>query len=208
MPRGGVLLDDVGPGDVRRHQFRRELNALEREASVCADRADHERFRRAGQSRDQAMSADKQRNQNLIEHFFLSTITCRLGENIVAQFGNRSMRFFFNSAESDRVVQWEPSLFPRFIPSWQSIAQLDPDSAELKKRIERFQNAVPTIVPRQSGKSIVGTGRSARSGSDFAVCRRHCLITGLPGTAKTLMVRTIAQTLGLAFKRIQFQRRT
>ena len=32
----------------------------------------------------------------------------------------------------------------------------------------------------------------------------HCLITGLPGTAKTLMVRTIAQTLGLAFKRIQF----
>jgi MoxR-like ATPase len=32
----------------------------------------------------------------------------------------------------------------------------------------------------------------------------HCLITGLPGTAKTLMVRTIAQTLGLAFRRIQF----
>jgi MoxR-like ATPase len=30
------------------------------------------------------------------------------------------------------------------------------------------------------------------------------LITGLPGTAKTLMVRTIAQTLGLVFKRIQF----
>jgi MoxR-like ATPase len=32
----------------------------------------------------------------------------------------------------------------------------------------------------------------------------HCLITGLPGTAKTLMVRTIAQTLGLEFRRIQF----
>jgi MoxR-like ATPase len=32
----------------------------------------------------------------------------------------------------------------------------------------------------------------------------HCLITGLPGTAKTLLVRTIAQTLGLIFKRIQF----
>jgi MoxR-like ATPase len=32
----------------------------------------------------------------------------------------------------------------------------------------------------------------------------HCLITGLPGTAKTLMVRTIAQTLGLVFKRVQF----
>jgi MoxR-like ATPase len=32
----------------------------------------------------------------------------------------------------------------------------------------------------------------------------HCLITGLPGTAKTLMVRTIARTLGLLFTRIQF----
>jgi MoxR-like ATPase len=32
----------------------------------------------------------------------------------------------------------------------------------------------------------------------------HCLITGMPGSAKTLMVRTIAQALGLVFKRIQF----
>jgi MoxR-like ATPase len=32
----------------------------------------------------------------------------------------------------------------------------------------------------------------------------HCLITGLPGLAKTLLVRTIAQTLGLTFRRIQF----
>ncbi len=32
----------------------------------------------------------------------------------------------------------------------------------------------------------------------------HCLITGLPGTAKTLLVRTLAQALGLVFRRIQF----
>jgi MoxR-like ATPase len=32
----------------------------------------------------------------------------------------------------------------------------------------------------------------------------HCLITGMPGTAKTLLVRTLAQALALAFKRIQF----
>ncbi|MBV9938196.1 MAG: AAA family ATPase, partial [Acidobacteriaceae bacterium] len=32
----------------------------------------------------------------------------------------------------------------------------------------------------------------------------HCLLTGLPGTAKTLLVRTLAQTLGLKFNRIQF----
>jgi MoxR-like ATPase len=32
----------------------------------------------------------------------------------------------------------------------------------------------------------------------------HCLITGMPGTAKTLLVRTLASALGLMFKRIQF----
>jgi MoxR-like ATPase len=32
----------------------------------------------------------------------------------------------------------------------------------------------------------------------------HCLITGMPGTAKTLLVRTLAIALGLTFKRIQF----
>src|SRR5215203_342178 len=32
----------------------------------------------------------------------------------------------------------------------------------------------------------------------------HCLITGMPGTAKTLLVRTLASALGLSFKRIQF----
>ena len=32
----------------------------------------------------------------------------------------------------------------------------------------------------------------------------HCLITGLPGLAKTLLVHSVAKTLGLIFKRIQF----
>jgi MoxR-like ATPase len=32
----------------------------------------------------------------------------------------------------------------------------------------------------------------------------HSLITGMPGLAKTLLVRSISQTLGLSFKRIQF----
>lgn len=32
----------------------------------------------------------------------------------------------------------------------------------------------------------------------------HCLVTGMPGTAKTLLVRTLADALGLQFDRIQF----
>lgn len=34
--------------------------------------------------------------------------------------------------------------------------------------------------------------------------RGHCLLVGVPGLAKTLLVNTIAKTLGLSFNRIQF----
>ncbi len=35
-------------------------------------------------------------------------------------------------------------------------------------------------------------------------CRAHCLIVGVPGLAKTLLVRTLSQILDLRFNRIQF----
>jgi MoxR-like ATPase len=84
-----------------------------------------------------------------------------------------------------------------------SIAQLDPDSAELKKRIERFQTVRDNILA-QVRQVIVGQEDVLDQILISLFVGGHCLITGLPGTAKTLMVRTIAQTLGLAFKRIQF----
>ena len=69
---GGIFLDDVGAGDVGGHQVGRELDALEDQAQRLGDGAHHQRLRGAGQAGDQAMAADKQRSQNLIEHFFLS----------------------------------------------------------------------------------------------------------------------------------------
>src|ERR1700757_4374876 len=84
-----------------------------------------------------------------------------------------------------------------------SIAQLDPDSAELKKRIERFQSARDNILA-QVRQVIVGQEEVLDQILLSLFVGGHCLITGLPGTAKTLMVRTISQTLGLVFKRIQF----
>ena len=84
-----------------------------------------------------------------------------------------------------------------------SIAQVDPNSAELKQRIERFQSARDNIIG-QVQKVIVGQEEVIDQILTALFVGGHCLITGLPGTAKTLMVRTIAQTLGLVFKRIQF----
>ena len=35
-------------------------------------------------------------------------------------------------------------------------------------------------------------------------CNGHCLLVGVPGLAKTLLVQTISKTLGMSFNRIQF----
>ena len=77
------------------------------------------------------------------------------------------------------------------------------DAAELKTRIVRFQEVHREIV-RQVRRVIVGQEEVLEQVMIALFVGGHCLITGLPGTAKTLLVRTIAQTLGLEFKRIQF----
>jgi len=84
-----------------------------------------------------------------------------------------------------------------------AIAGLDRDAAELQQRIERFQ-AVRDGILRQVRQVIVGQDEVLDQILIALFVGGHCLITGMPGTAKTLMVRTIAQTLGLTFRRIQF----
>src|ERR1700736_3191121 len=77
------------------------------------------------------------------------------------------------------------------------------DSAELKKRIDRFYAVRDGIL--EQDRQVIGGQEVVRDQILIGLfVGGHCLITGLPGTAKTLMVRTIAQTLGLLFKRIQF----
>src|ERR1700719_3235730 len=84
-----------------------------------------------------------------------------------------------------------------------TLAVLNLDSVELKRRVERFQSVRDSILA-QVRQVIVGQEEVLDQVLTALFVGGHCLITGLPGTAKTLMVRTIAQTLGLVFKRIQF----
>src|SRR5690348_163863 len=64
----------------------------------------------------------------------------------------------------------------------------------------------------QSRQRILGELRKVIVGQDEVVdevlmalfCGGHCLITGVPGLAKTLLVKTLSQILDLSFKRIQF----
>src|SRR5471030_2236887 len=79
--------------------------------------------------------------------------------------------------------------------------QVDPDA--LKARIARFREVDSEIV-RQVSRVIVGQEEVIEQVRIGLFVGGHCLITGLPGTAKTLLVRTMAEVLGLEFKRIQF----
>ena len=53
-------------------------------------------------------------------------------------------------------------------------------------------------------KVIVGQEEVVQQVLISIFCNGHCLLVGVPGLAKTLLVQTIADSLGLNFNRIQF----
>ena len=81
-----------------------------------------------------------------------------------------------------------------------SANQLEPDAREL---VSKFHDRVETIRS-QVRRVIVGQDEVVDHLLLTLFVGGHCLITGMPGTAKTLLVRTLASVLGLSFKRIQF----
>src|SRR5213082_1049330 len=53
-------------------------------------------------------------------------------------------------------------------------------------------------------KVIVGQQQVVRQSMIALACGGHCILRGVPGLAKTLLVKTLAQALDLRFNRIQF----
>ena len=70
--------------------------------------------------------------------------------------------------------------------------------------------AVDTLVQKyhalrnEIGKVIVGQDDVIQEVLISVFSRGHCLLIGVPGLAKTLLVNTISRTLGLTYSRIQF----
>jgi MoxR-like ATPase len=54
------------------------------------------------------------------------------------------------------------------------------------------------------GKVIIGQDQVVKDSLISIFSNGHCLLVGVPGLAKTLLVNTIAQVLGLSYNRIQF----
>lgn len=59
-------------------------------------------------------------------------------------------------------------------------------------------------VKRELGKVIIGQRAVVDQILLALICGGHCLITGAPGLAKTLLVKSVAQIFRLKFQRIQF----
>ncbi len=72
--------------------------------------------------------------------------------------------------------------------------------------VTAIQNLVQrrTILKKEIAKIIVGQDEVVDQILLSIFSGGHALLVGVPGLAKTLMVNTIAQALGLNFKRIQF----
>ena len=73
------------------------------------------------------------------------------------------------------------------------------DVKDLEKLSQAYKN-----VRRELGKVIVGQEEVIEQLMIAIFARGHCLLEGVPGLAKTLMVSTLSETLNLEFNRIQF----
>src|SRR5438128_4530828 len=76
------------------------------------------------------------------------------------------------------------------------------DDADLQA-VEKLKSAHATIKA-ELAKVIVGQDKVIDEILISIFTRSHALLVGVPGLAKTLMISSLAQTLHLGFKRIQF----
>ena len=76
----------------------------------------------------------------------------------------------------------------------------DVDGVEIVKKI----SAVRDKINHELKKVIIGQDDIIEEITISLLTRGHCLMTGVPGLGKTLLVKSIAEIFSLSFKRIQF----
>ncbi|MBN2145041.1 MAG: MoxR family ATPase [Candidatus Aureabacteria bacterium] len=79
-----------------------------------------------------------------------------------------------------------------------------PIMAEIEKEaIEKLAHASTSLM-NEMEKSVIGQTRVIREMLIALFSGAHCLIEGVPGLAKTLMIKTLGEVMDLKFSRIQF----
>jgi MoxR-like ATPase len=75
--------------------------------------------------------------------------------------------------------------------------------AEIKQRMERARRSFDELKA-EMGRMIVGHEELIEQVFIALICGGHCLLEGVPGLGKTLMVRSLGEILSLSFSRVQF----
>jgi MoxR-like ATPase len=77
------------------------------------------------------------------------------------------------------------------------------EAVALGDEVARQSDAANALV-RALGGVVLGQEPAIREAVSALIARGHVLLEGVPGTAKTLLVRSLSLALGLEFRRIQF----
>ena len=77
------------------------------------------------------------------------------------------------------------------------------NESEKAATVDALQQSLAELEA-EIAKVIVGQREVVRQLMVAVACGGHCLLRGVPGLAKTLLVKTLAQSLDLRFNRVQF----
>ena len=78
----------------------------------------------------------------------------------------------------------------------ESVADIEKRIADARRTFDEVKNEI--------GRVIVGHAELIEQVFIALVCGGHCLLEGVPGLGKTLLVRSLGEILNLSFSRIQF----
>jgi MoxR-like ATPase len=77
------------------------------------------------------------------------------------------------------------------------------DAAAVRGEVDEFRSQID-LLRKEIAKSIVGNHEVVDGVITCLLAGGHALLEGVPGLGKTMLVRTLAETLSLRFSRIQF----
>src|SRR5262245_45960354 len=86
------------------------------------------------------------------------------------------------------------------LPSRERTGPVDESDLRAAEQLTRVYRQ----MTQQLGRVIVGQNEVLKQVLIALFCQGHCILEGVPGLAKTLMISRIAQLLSLTFRRIQF----
>jgi MoxR-like ATPase len=124
--------------------------------------------------------------------------TCGLSMQIPA--GGRRMcgcgAWLSDDDDEDQLAVVEDAEEPSVTQPW---PRIDGDMSAIERLNDGYRR-----IRKEMSKAIVGQERVLEELLIAIFARGHCILVGVPGLAKTLIIRTLADSLSLSFSRVQF----